>query len=222
MKEEKFSKLFVILLAINITCLLISNIITIKTISILGIVFTAADLLFPITYILNDVFTEVYGYNKARFVVWTSFFCNLLMVIVFFIAIKIPGSPEFLIQNEFEDVLGNTPRILAASFIAFLIGSISNAIVLSKLKVKTKGKRLYVRTIVSTLVGEGLDSLVFFPIVFLGELPIGMIFKMVLCVYVLKIVIEVAFTPITYWVVRKIKEKEKIDTYDNNIKYKVI
>jgi len=222
MKEDKFSKLFVVLFAINITCLLVSNIITIKTINIFGIIFTAADILFPITYILNDVFTEVYGYNKAKFITWTSFLCNLIMVIMFYVAIKIPGSEEFLIQDEFENVLGNTPRILAASFTAFLVGSLSNSIILSKLKVKTKGKHLYIRTISSTLVGEVLDSAIFFPLVFIGLLPADVILKMVLNVYILKVLIEVLFTPITYYVVRKVKEKEKIDVYDNDIKYKLI
>lgn len=222
MKDEKFSKLFIILVAINITCLLISNIITIKTVEILGIIFTAADVLFPITYILNDVFTEVYGFNKSKFITWLSFFCNLIMVIMFYVAIKIPGSSDFTIQNEFESILGSTPRILFASFVAFLVGSLSNAIILSKLKVKTNGKHLYIRTIASTLVGEALDSLIFFPIVFVGTLDFDVIFRMILNVYVLKVMIEVLFTPITYLVVKKVKEKENIDTYDNNLKYKVL
>ena len=164
MKKENYSKIFIILGSLNITCLLISNIITIKTINISGLIFTAGDILFPITYILNDVFTEVYGFKKARFIIWISFFCNLLMVIIFGITIALPVDETFEMQSALVNILGSTPRILFASFISFLIGNFANSIVLSKMKVKTKGKYLALRTITSTLIGEGLDTLLFIPI----------------------------------------------------------
>lgn len=219
MKKEIYSKTFIILCILNITCLLISNIITIKTVNILGLIFTAADVLFPITYILNDVFTEVYGFNKARFVIWASFFSNLLMVIIFQIVIWLPPDETFTIQNELQNILGSTPRILLASFLAFLVGNFANSIVLSKIKVKTKGKYLGFRTIISTIIGEGLDTLLFIPIVFVGTLEIKDILMLMLDVYLLKVLIEIILTPLTYKVIDFIKRKENIDTFDNNIKY---
>lgn len=219
MKKENYSKTFIILCILNITCLLISNIITIKTVNILGLIFTAADVLFPITYILNDVFTEVYGFNKARFVIWASFFSNLLMVTIFQIVIWLPPDETFTIQNELQNILGSTPRILLASFLAFLVGNFANSIVLSKIKVKTKGQYLGFRTIISTIIGEGLDTLLFIPIVFVGTLEIKDILMLMLDVYLLKVLIEIILTPLTYKVIDFIKRKENIDTYDNNIKY---
>ena len=219
MKKEIYSKTFIILCILNITCLLISNIITIKTVNILGLIFTAADVLFPITYILNDVFTEVYGFNKARFVIWASFFSNLLMVTIFQIVIWLPPDETFTIQNELQNILGSTPRILLASFLAFLVGNFANSIVLSKIKVKTKGQYLGFRTIISTIIGEGLDTLLFIPIVFVGTLEIKDILMLMLDVYLLKVLIEIILTPLTYKVIDFIKRKENIDTYDNNIKY---
>lgn len=221
MKKENYSKIFIILGSLNITCLLISNIITIKTINISGLIFTAGDILFPITYILNDVFTEVYGFKKARFIIWISFFCNLLMVIIFGITIALPVDETFEMQSALVNILGSTPRILFASFISFLIGNFANSIVLSKMKVKTKGKYLALRTITSTLIGEGLDTLLFIPIVFIGTLDLKSIFFLMIDTYILKVLLEVVLTPITYKVVKFIKRKENVDTFDNEVKYKI-
>jgi queuosine precursor transporter len=221
MKEEKYSKIFIILGSLNITCLLISNIITIKTINIFELIFTAGDILFPITYILNDVFTEVYGFKKARFIIWISFFCNLLMVIIFSITIALPVDETFEMQNALVNILGSTPQILFASFISFLIGNFANSIVLSKMKVKTKGKYLALRTITSTLIGEGLDTLLFIPIVFIGTLDLKSILFLMIDTYILKVLLEVVLTPITYKVVKFIKRKENEDTFDNKVEYKI-
>lgn len=201
--------------------MLISNIITIKTINIFGLIFTAGDILFPITYILNDVFTEVYGFKKARFIIWISFFCNLLMVIIFGITIALPVDETFEMQSALVNILGSTPRILFASFISFLIGNFANSIVLSKMKVKTKGKYLALRTITSTLIGEGLDTLSFIPIVFIGTLDLKSILFLMIDTYILKVLLEVVLTPITYKVVKFIKRKENVDTFDNEVKYKI-
>lgn len=201
--------------------MLISNIITIKTINISGLIFTAGDILFPITYILNDVFTEVYGFKKARFIIWISFFCNLLMVIIFGITIALPVDETFEMQSALVNILGSTPRILFASFISFLIGNFANSIVLSKMKVKTKGKYLALRTITSTLIGEGLDTLLFIPIVFIGTLDLKSILFLMIDTYILKVLLEVVLTPITYKVVKFIKRKENVDTFDNEVKYKI-
>ncbi len=221
MNKENYSKMFIVLCSLNITCLLISNIITVKTISILGLIFTAGDILFPITYILNDVFTEVYGFNKARFIIWISFFCNLVMVIIFGITIALPVDETFEMQSSLVNILGSTPRILFASFISFLIGNFANSIVLSKMKVKTEGKYLALRTITSTLIGEGLDTILFIPIVFVGTLDLESILFLMIDTYILKVLLEVILTPITYKVVSLIKRKENIDTFDNEVKYKI-
>lgn len=221
MKKQTYSKIFVILFGINITFLLISNIITVKTINVFGLIFTAADMLFPITYILNDIFTEVYGFNKAKLVIWLSFFCNLVMVTIFGVSIWLPADESFTLQNDFVNILGSTPRILIASFISFLVGNFTNAMVLSKIKIKTKGKYLALRTIVSTLIGEGLDTILFVPIVFMGVLNIQEILSLILNIYVLKVLVEVVLTPITYKVVKLIKKNEEIDTFDNEVKYNI-
>ena len=221
MKKEEYSKIFIILCGINITCLLVSNIITIKTINIFGLIFTAGDILFPITYILNDVFTEVYGFNKSKLIIWLSFFCNLLMVIIFKITILLPVNETFDMQNDLVNILGSTPRILISSIISFLVGNFANSIVMSKMKVKTKGKYLALRTIGSTLIGEGLDTIIFIPIVFIGALDLKTILFLIIDTYVLKVTLEVILTPITYKVVEFIKNKDNIDTFDNEQKYSI-
>ena len=222
MKKEEYSKMFIILCAINITCLLMSNIITVKTINIFGLIFTAGDILFPITYILNDVFTEVYGFNKSKLIIWISFFCNLLMIIILKITILLPSSDSFVMQEELANILGSTPRILIASFIAFLAGNFANSIVMSKMKVKTEGKYLALRTIGSTLVGEGLDTLIFMPIVFINSLDLQTMMFLIIDTYILKVSLEIILMPITYKVIKFIKKKEKIDTYDNGLKYRIL
>ncbi len=221
MKKQTYSKIFIILCGINITCLLVSNIITVKTINIFGLIFTAADILFPVTYILNDVFTEVYGFNKAKLIIWLSFLCNLIMVTVFGIAIWLPADESFTLQNDLVNILGSTPRILVASFISFLVGNFTNAMVLSKIKIKTKGKYLALRTIASTLIGEGLDTILFVPLVFVGVLSLQEILSLILNIYVLKVLVEVILTPLTYKVVNFIKKKEEIDTFDDEVKYNI-
>ena len=222
MKKEEYSKIFIILCTIIITCLLTSNIITVKTINILGLIFTAGDILFPITYILNDLFTEVYGFNKSKFIIWISFFCNLLMVIIFSITIALPAGESFELQDELINILGSTPRILIASFIAFLVGNFANSIVMSKMKVKTEGKYLTLRTIGSTLVGEGLDTLIFIPIVFINSIDLQTMIFLIINTFILKVFLEIILTPITYKIINFIKKKENIDTYDNGIKYRIL
>lgn len=222
MKSENYSKLFTILCALNITCLLISNIITVKTINIIGLIFTAGDILFPITYILNDIFTEVYGFEKSKFVIWLSFLCNLLMVIVFIITIKLPADKNFEMQEAIVNIFSRTPQMLLASFLSFLLGSFSNSLILSKMKVKTKGKFLALRTITSTIVGEGFDTIIFISIAFGNVLDLKSLIFLSIDTYVLKVLIEVILTPITYKVINIIKKKENKDVYDDKIKYTIL
>lgn len=222
MKNENYSKLFMILCALNITCLLISNIITVKTINIIGLIFTAGDILFPITYIINDIFTEVYGFEKSKFVIWLSFLCNLLMVIAFTITIELPADKNFEMQDAIANIFSRTPQMLLASFLSFLLGSFSNSLILSKMKVKTKGKFLALRTITSTIVGEGLDTIIFISIAFGNVLDLKSLIFLIIDTYVLKVLIEVILTPITYKVVNIVKKKENKDVYDDEIKYTIL
>ena len=227
MKKEKdkkitYSGLYIILVLINITCLIVSNIIVVKTVQIFGLIFAASNMIYPVTYILDDVFTEVYGYKKARFVTWMSFLCNLIVVIFFAITIALPASNEFKYQTDLVNILGNTPRVLCASFLSFLAGSLSNAIVLSKLKVVTKGKFLFVRTISSTLVGEALDCIIFFPFAMYGTISNDALLHVMINAFFFKVGLEILFTPITYLVVSKVKKHEGIDTFDHEEEYHLI
>ena len=144
------------------------------------------------------------------------------MVILFWIALKLPGDATFDFQYELETILSITPRVLVASFLAFLIGSFANSIVISKLKIRTKGKYLPLRTITSTIIGEGLDTLVFIPIVFAGSIEVSILLKMILNIFCLKVLLEIILTPITYKVINYIKKVEDIDVYDEGEKYKII
>ena len=221
-KKLTYSGLYIILVLINITCLIVSNIIVVKTVKIFGLIFAASNMIYPVTYILDDVFTEVYGYKKARFVTWMSFLCNLIVVIFFSITIALPASDEFLYQKDLINILGNTPRVLLASFASFLVGSLANAIVLSKLKVVTKGKFLFIRTIGSTLVGEALDCIIFFPFAMYGTISNDVLVQVMINAFFFKVGLEILFTPLTYFVISKVKKYEGIDTFDHDEEYHII
>lgn len=222
MKEKDISKIFLVLVVLYITLMLISNILASRLIEICKISLTGAVILFPFTYILGDVFTEVYGYKKNKTIIWLSFACNLLMVLCFLIVINMPYPENFTNNEQFKVVLGTTPRVLFGSLLGFLVGGFLNSIILSKLKVATKGKYLALRTISSTIIGEAADTIIFVIIVFIGTLPNNIIINMIICQSIIKILIEILFTPITYKIINKIKDVEGIDTYDTNIDYKVI
>ena len=207
--KNNYSKIFIILLAINITFLLVSNIITSKLILIFGLIFTAGDFLFPITYILNDVFAEVYGYEKTKLVVILSFICNLIMVTIFYITILLPYPDYWLNQEGYMNILLSTPRILLGSFLSYTIGSIVNAKILNKIKFKNKNSKVYQRTILSSLIGELIDTVIFITITFIGTITMSELIKLVIDVYILKILIEIVFTPVTCIVINKIKQIEE-------------
>lgn len=221
MNENKMvSKIFMIITVIYVTCLLLSNLIAGKMWAIGSVTLPAAVMLFPITYIFGDVFTEVYGFRSARIIIWLGFACSFFAVVVYMTAIALPH-PEFWTgQEAYEVVLGTTPRVFAASFIGYLFGEFSNSMVLSKLKIATKGKKLWMRTILSTLVGEGFDSVIFVTVSFWGTMDNGTILRMILFQYLFKVCYEVILTPVTYKVVAYLKEKEKMDTYDYDVKYR--
>ena len=224
MKHESktVSKLFMIIAVIYVTCLLLSNLIAGKMWAVTeSITLPAAVILFPITYIFGDIFTEVYGFRKARTIIWLGFGCSFFAVAVYLITIALPHPGFWENQDAYATVLGTTPRVAAASFIGYLFGEFSNSVVLSKLKVATGGKKLWIRTILSTLVGEGLDSIIFVTISFMGTMDNATLAHMILFQYLFKVCYEALFTPATYAIVNWLKKKEGTDVFDYDVKYNI-
>lgn len=214
----RITPLFLVITALFITCLLTANIIAAKLISVGGFVIPGAIVIFPLSYVFGDVLTEVYGFRQARLVVWLGFLCNLLAITAITVVGAIPPFPFWNgdgaeAQKAYDLIFSATPRILAASFIAYLIGEYANSVVLARMKVATGGKWLWTRTIGSTVVGEGLDSTVFITIAFLGT-PGFDIPSAIFGQWVLKVIYEAAVTPGTYWLVNFLKAREGIDVYD--------
>ncbi len=224
LKEKKtVSQLFLCITVVYVTCLLLSNLIAGKMWAVTGsITLPAAVILFPLTYIFGDVFTEVYGFRKARTVIWLGFGCSFFAVLIYLVTIWLPHPGFWENQDAYAIVMGTTPRVAAASFIGYLFGEFSNSMILSRLKVATKGRRLWVRTILSTLVGEGFDSVIFIMISFWGTMDNATVLQMILFQYLFKVAYEVLFTPLTYAIVKWIKRKEGVDTYDYGVKYKIV
>lgn len=200
-------------------CLIAANIVGQKLITVYGIDMTAGLIIFPVTYIINDLIAEVWGYRKMRLIIWNGFLMNFLVILIFRISIWAPASPHFNYQRSFELILHNSERITAASFIAFLIGSFLNAYVMSKMKIMQRGRHFSVRAIVSTIVGEGTDSLIFFTIAFSGLLHRHHLMVLILTQTVLKTAYEIIALPLTVYVVRKIKQYEHSDVFDKGISY---
>ena len=220
---KNISGLFMALGFAYVTCLLLSNLVAGKLWAVSeSVTLPAAVILFPVTYILGDIFTEVYGFKKARFIIWLGFGCSFFAVLVYLVTIALPHPVYFEGQDAYRTVLGTTPRVALASFAGYLFGEFSNSIILSKLKVATKGKNLWIRTILSTVVGEGFDSVIFITVAFWGTMDNTVVLQMILFQYLFKVGYEILFTPVTYLVVRLVKKKEGIDTYDVGEKYNVI
>ena len=222
MKEPRFSLTFLLLSSLFCICLIISNLIEIKTIDI-GSFFTitAGVIVFPISYILNDCIVEVYGFRKARLMIWMGFAANLLVSFFLQVAILLPGGDTWELQGAMESIYGSVPRIMFASFTAFLCGSFVNAYVMSKMKLSSGTKNFSLRAIVSTLWGEGVDSLLFFPIAFAGVFPWSVIFSLIITQALIKTAYEIIILPITIRVVKRLKRIEGDEEIINkNISYK--
>ncbi len=204
---------FVIVAAIFVTCLITANIIAVKLISIGGLVLPAAIVIFPLSYIFGDILTEVYGYRWARRVIWLGFSCNLIAVIAIWIGGQLPAL-ESDVQSAYGIILGYAPRLLIASFAAYLVGEFANSFVLARMKVATNGRWLWARTISSTVVGQGLDSLIFILIAFAGTKTWGVLATTILTHWGVKTAYEALATPFTYAIVGYLKKQEGIDTYD--------
>ena len=205
---------FVVIASLFVTCLITANIIAVKLIGVFGFVVPAGIIIFPLSYLFGDVLTEVYGYAAAREVIWLGFFCNLLAVIAFTLGGLAPAAPFWQSQGAYQTLLGFTPRLLLASFIAYLAGEFTNSFVLAKIKIATRGRWLWMRTIGSTLVGEGLDTMIFISIAFWGILSPPMLLTTIVTQWILKVLYEVVATPFTYAVVGFLKRREQLDTYD--------
>ncbi|MFQ5958465.1 MAG: queuosine precursor transporter [Alphaproteobacteria bacterium] len=209
----------VVVAAIFVTALITANIIAVKLIGVGGAVLPAAIIIFPISYIVGDVLTEVYGYRQARRVIWLGFACNLIAVAAIWAAGKLPPASIFEAQEAYERILGYTPRLLLASFLAYLVGEFANAFVLAKMKIATGGRWLWTRTIGSTIVGQGLDSLVFITVAFAGTVPFAALASIVATQWLAKTAYEAAATPLTYAAVGFLKRREGLDVYDTDTRF---
>ena len=202
-------------------CLIAANLLETKVIQIGPIIATAGLIVFPISYIINDCIAEVWGFQKARLIIWSGFVMNFLFIALAYLAIALPAAPFWEGEESFNFVFGLAPRIAIASLIAFLIGSFLNAYVMSKMKVASKGKHFSLRAVTSTLIGGSADSLIFFPIAFGGLIPANELLIMVGTQIVLKFMYEIVILPVTIRVVKYIKRIENTDVYDEDISYHV-
>ena len=215
----RVSSWFVALAALFVACLIASNIIAVKLVVIFGFVLPAAIIIFPLSYILGDVLTEVYGYAQARRVIWLGFGCNLVAVAAIWGAGALPAAGFWDGQDAYQQILGQTPRILLASFLAYLVGEFANAFVLAKMKIATQGRWLWSRTIGSTLVGQALDSAVFMTVAFAGIIPGEALVTAILTQWLAKSLYEAAATPVTYGVVGFLKRRDGVDAYDTETRF---
>ncbi len=210
---------FVAIVALFVTCLITANITAVKLVNLSGFILPAAIFIFPLSYITGDVLTEVYGYQKARQVIWLGFFCNLITVAAIWIGQILPPAPFWDGQRAYERILGYTPRILVASFLAYLVGEFANSIVLAKMKIATEGKWLWLRTVGSTLIGQGLDSLIFITLAFWGTIPLAGLLTAIATQWLAKTLYEALATPFTYLIVNFLKGREGIDVYDRDTRF---
>ena len=207
----------VIFIALFITCLITANVIAVKVISLGPFFLPAAIFVFPLSYIFGDILTEVYGYRLARRVIWLGFICNLIFVFFAWLGQVLPAAPFWEGQEAYQSILGYTPRLLAASFLGYLVGEFVNSFILARMKVMTRGRWLWSRTIGSTIVGQGLDTSIFITVAFIGTpsfVPVMIFYH-----WLAKTLIEALATPLTYVIVNSLKKRESIDTYDHDTRF---
>jgi uncharacterized integral membrane protein (TIGR00697 family) len=212
-------KLFAVITGMFVGVLILSNILAVKMVQIGSFIFDGGTLLFPLSYIFGDVLTEVYGYKASRKVIWTGFVMLIVMSLNIYVIGMLPAEPSWVFQNDFNNILAQVPRIVLASMVGYFIGEYVNSVLLSKMKVLTKGKWLWTRTIGSTLIGQLLDSAIFVFIAFAGLYDLNILIIMAASNYLFKTVIEILFTPITYKAVSFVKRVEKLAVYDYDEHY---
>lgn len=220
--KEKVSVPFMLLGILFNVCLIAANLLETKVIQIGSLTVTAGLLVFPISYIINDCIAEVWGFKKARLIIWSGFAMNFFVVALGLIAVAIPATPFWEGEEHFDFVFGMAPRIVAASLMAFLVGSFLNAYVMSKMKVASRGRHFSARAILSTLAGETADSLIFFPVAFGGIIAWRELLIMMCIQIILKSMYEVIILPVTIRVVKAIKKIDGSDVYDTDISYNVL
>ena len=220
--KEKVSVPFMLLGILFNVCLIAANLLETKVIQIGSLTVTAGLLVFPISYIINDCIAEVWGFKKARLIIWSGFAMNFFVVALGLIAVAIPAAPFWEGEEHFDFVFGMAPRIVAASLMAFLVGSFLNAYVMSKMKVASRGRHFSARAILSTLVGETADSLIFFPVAFGGIIAWRELLIMMCIQIILKSMYEVIILPVTIRVVKAMKKIDGSDVYDTDISYNVL
>ena len=220
--KEKVSVPFMLLGILFNVCLIAANLLETKVIQIGSLTVTAGLLVFPISYIINDCIAEVWGFKKARLIIWSGFAMNFFVVALGLIAVAIPAAPFWEGEEHFDFVFGMAPRIVASSLMAFLVGSFLNAYVMSKMKVASRGRHFSARAILSTLAGETADSLIFFPVAFGGIIAWRELLIMMCIQIILKSMYEVIILPVTIRVVKAIKKIDGSDVYDTDISYNVL
>lgn len=223
--DGRYSGWFVVLACVFVTCLVTANIIAVKIFALApGWFVPAGIIIFPLSYLFGDVLTEVYGYAAARRVIWLGFACNLLAVVAIGLGAALPAAPFWRNQGAYTTILGFAPRLLFASFCAYLVGEFVNSYVLARLKIATSGRWLWTRTIGSTLVGEGIDTIIFLTLAFgiSGILPADALARAILLQWAIKVVYEIVATPFTYVVVGYLKRREGQDPFDTHTDFSPI
>jgi uncharacterized integral membrane protein (TIGR00697 family) len=215
----KSYRYFDLIMASFVAVLLISNIASTKILELGPFTFDGGTILFPLSYIFGDILTEVYGYKRSRRVIWTGFFAAFLMSVIFIIVGKLPAAAGWENQEAYEKILGLTSRIVMASLVAYFAGEFSNSYVLAKMKIITRGRWLWTRTIGSTIVGEGVDTFLFVLIAFYGVIPFWLLLTVGISNYIFKTGVEIIFTPLTYKIVKFLKRSEEEDYYDTDTKF---
>jgi len=221
-KENLVSVPFMVLGIVFCVCLVAANLLETKVVQLGPVAVTAGLIVFPVSYIINDCIAEVWGFRKARLIIWMGFLMNFFVVALGQLAIAIPAAPFWQGEEAFDFVFGMAPRIAAASLTAFLVGSFINAYVMSRMKVASQGRHFSARAILSTVAGESADSLIFFPLAFGGLMPVNELVKMMVVQVVLKTAYEVVILPVTIRVVNYIKRVDDSDVYDEHISYNVL
>ena len=220
-KDNKVSVLFMLFSILFCVCLIAANVLETKQIAVAGISLTGGLIVFPVSYIINDCVCEVWGYKKARLLIWVGFAMNFFFVLLGALCDFIPGAPYWTNDAGFHAVFGLAPRIAAASFLAFICGSFVNAYVMSRMKLSSGGRNFSLRAVVSTIFGEGVDSIIFFPLALWGVVPTEELPWLMLWQVVLKTAYEVVALPLTIRVVNYVKKYEQEDTYDKGVNYSI-
>ena len=220
-KDNKVSVLFMLFSILFCVCLIAANVLETKQIAFGSISLTGGLIVFPVSYIINDCVCEVWGYKKARLLIWTGFAMNFFFVSLGAICDAIPGAPYWTNDEGFHAVFGLAPRIAFASFLAFVCGSFVNAYIMSKMKLSSGGKNFSLRAVVSTIFGESVDSIIFFPLALWGVVPTEELPWLMLWQVFLKTAYEIVVLPLTIRVVRYVKRHEQVDTYDNDVNYSI-